>query len=782
MATGYSSADKLRDVDYTRSHRSPPPIPLSPRGRTALNQREAFSAAVATAIPGSTSEGRYSEQLPEHRSLYRANTSGGTASKADAWPIVDNHETPNTGAGVGEARRRAASTSEGTSGRPRRGSFNFLKRTNTNSSRKASLDQPERTFYVAEPSAPPLPKTLFAQAQQEAASRPSQERTGSMLRKVSGMGGGRKKQEEQERLKKEAAAAALPRQPPHLPSLSPLPGMSPFSEERPDSVAIFNTSYTTSPNSTRPAANFSRPNQPHAMPPSSAINSSSSPGYSSGRADSGINSSSPPIPHVKANGIHSSGEYVAADLPESISMTNRGRFSYASTATNVNSFHSPRRIRRKKDPTPFNILIIGAKNSGKSSFISFLKNSLSLPPGKLPHGHEPELENASSSRGSSSFSSTYLESEIDSERIGLTLWDSKGLEKNVVDLQCRELTAFVESKFEETFAEEQKVMRTPGVKDTHIHCVFLVLDPVRLDSHIGACPNTAIGREFAAALDDDLDLQVMRALWGKTTVIPILGKADTLTVGHMSFLKRAVWDAIKAAKLDPLEALELEDDSEEDSNGEAEGAGSGEESDTSLPKVRPAKAHKRQSSLSVLETIGGDMPYLPMSILSPDPYDVPKKGEKVGRRFPWGLADPYDSTHCDFGRLRDSVFSEWRVELRELSRSRWYENWRTSRLKNLPGTRQRIQGGVTPVASVPRGGRIASQTPRQASLQVDGADYAVERKVSNISSSPSMGMARSSPSPLVNGKRDISSREVSGASVSGSARGGARRESESNAP
>lgn len=354
MATGYSSADRLRDQDFTQSHRTPPAIPSSPSpspsprsppptSSAARNQREAFSAAVATAT-GNRSE----PHLPNHH-LNRANTTA--ISKQSAWPIPDEDPRDSNdssgGAFVG-ARNRAASTSEGGRdgpGRSRTGSFSFLRRSKTNSSRKGSLDQPERTFYTAEPTAPPLPKTLFAQVQQEAAaSRPSQDHSssGNMLRKMSGMGGSRKKQEEQERLN------ALPRQPP---SLSPLPGMSPFSEERP--LAIFNHSYTTSPTSAtgRPTANFSRPNQ-QTMPSSSGINSSSSPGYSSGRTDSALNSSSPLGQHAKLNSIHSSGEYVATDiLPDS--MTNRGRFSYASTATNVNSFNSPRRIRRKKDPTPF---------------------------------------------------------------------------------------------------------------------------------------------------------------------------------------------------------------------------------------------------------------------------------------------------------------------------------------------------------------------------------------------------------------------------------------------
>jgi septin family protein len=323
----------------------------------------------------------------------------------------------------------------------------------------------------------------------------------------------------------------------------------------------------------------------------------------------------------------------------------------------------------------------------------------------------------------STFSSHYLETEMDGERVGLTLWDSAGLEKNLVDLQMREMVAFVESKFEETFVEEQKVMRSPGAKDTHIHCVFLVLDPIRLDATVAASSATqkgTINLANVSGLDDDLDLQVIRALWGKTTVIPVISKADTLTVGHMAFLKRAVWQSIKGAKMDPLEALELEDDIEEEDEDEEEEDSQDDSSDVidsyNDSSAKAKKSHKRQSSLSVRSnSVGGDedTPYIPMAILSPDPYDLPPyvpkaKAGKVGRRFPWGLADPYNPDHCDFTRLRDSIFSEWKGELRDLSRSKWYENWRTSRLKNLPGSKQRLKGGVTPVSSVPGGGRGAS--------------------------------------------------------------------------
>lgn len=320
--------------------------------------------------------------------------------------------------------------------------------------------------------------------------------------------------------------------------------------------------------------------------------------------------------------------------------------------------------------------------------------------------------------------------------MGVTLWDSAGLEKNIVDLQLREMAAFVESKFEETFVEEQKVMRSPGVKDTHIHCVFLVLDPVRLDATVASNHDGNLAN--VSGLDDDLDLQVMRSLWGKSTVIPVISKADTLTIGHMAFLKRAVWQSIRTAKMDPLEALELEDDSisEEDEDQDepdlpTNNSDENEDSEADArptPKSNKRHSHRRQSSLTAANH-DDETPYIPMSVLSPDPYDLPpynnaaKKGiaaGKVGRRFAWGVADPYNAAHCDFTRLRDSIFVEWRAELRELSRTRWYEGWRTSRLRSAPASR-RAKGpsGVGSIGGpVPNEGRAmaSSDVPRTTGL------------------------------------------------------------------
>lgn len=356
------------------------------------------------------------------------------------------------------------------------------------------------------------------------------------------------------------------------------------------------------------------------------------------------------------------------------------------------------------------ILIIGTRGAGKTSFLEFLKTALALPAKKRAKSTIEDETNSNRAQPSGNFIPHFIESEIDGERVGVTLWDSEGLEKNVVDLQLREMSTFLESKFEDTFAEEMKVVRSPGVQDTHIHAAFLILDPARLDRNIASTKAVSANgngkyhpeTRIVGSLDEDLDLQVLRILQGKTTVIPVVAKADTITSKHMEVLKRSVWDSLKKANMDPLQVLGLEDDDydsppsssripeepesqDEDQSDEEDAEGEEEEE---LPiQGNESPSSPRQSVTSVRRSRTGDelkedeIPYIPMSIISPDIYEP----EVLGRKFPWGFADPNNEEHCDFLRLKDSVFGEWRNELREASREQWYEGWRTSRLKQRDG-------------------------------------------------------------------------------------------------
>ncbi|KAL8296342.1 hypothetical protein RB597_005767 [Gaeumannomyces tritici] len=490
--------------------------------------------------------------------------------------------------------------------------------------------------------------------------------------------------------------ASIPKSPPRLPVLyngAPAPELQTFGGDalRPDSIAIVSG---------------------HASPMADNHSMLSRPSYDPGsRSVVNVPLPVPPIPQ---------GAWVDP-YARTESMTHRGRYSYASSA--VSTVNNPRRVRRRKDPTPFNILIVGTRGSGKTSFLEFLKTSLALPAKKRAKSTAADMDDFTPAPPPvGNFIPHFLETEIDGERIGLTLWDSEGLEKNVVDLQLREMSTFLESKFEDTFTEEMKVMRSPGAQDTHIHAVFLVLDPARLDRNIAAAKAQAptghngkyvVQPRIVGGLDEDLDLQVLRTLQGKTTVIPVISKADTITTKHMDVLKRTVWDSLKKSNLDPLHALGFdEDDSsspdssrideepEEDEDEEVpvqagritptdeaqpqvlgeDGEDDGPSAGAASPASPASKLSKRDSirrSRTQEELKDDEPPFIPMSIISPDIYEP----DVVGRAFPWGFADPYDSAHCDFVRLKNSVFSDWRAELREASREQWYEAWRTSRLK-----------------------------------------------------------------------------------------------------
>lgn len=371
------------------------------------------------------------------------------------------------------------------------------------------------------------------------------------------------------------------------------------------------------------------------------------------------------------------------------------------------------------------VLVIGARNSGKTSFISFLRSSLAQESQKQRasvHDTPHNIRTAPSTVGYPNFTPHYLETEFGTERMGVTLWDSQGLERNIVDLQLREMSSFMESKFEDTFTEENKVARTPGFRDTHIHCVFLLLDPARLDANIAAARRAEAingaktnGNSWtmqryggtAGGLDENLDLQAMRVLKGKTTVIPIIAKADSITTAHMLHLKQVAWDSIKRAKLDdydtiglgdsaeeespeeeqfarkagpPVEDRKLSDTSHLDSPSDSDASLSSSDFDLSKPPKRPGLRHSRTPSspatVPMARQAPAEIPYLPLSIISPDLYEP----DVAGRKFPWGFADPYNAEHCDFVRLKEMIFSEWRGDLREASREVGYEGWRSARL------------------------------------------------------------------------------------------------------
>lgn len=208
------------------------------------------------------------------------------------------------------------------------------------------------TAYSIPPSQPPPNHSFDESEEQPPNSRIFRSLSHSVSREAMLRRGSKARQQQQAELeRREREAQMLPKQPPRLPSHHPLMAMPTFGGEdaRPDSIAMFNgqaqqnrgpppSSYTHNyaQNPVQIAANFSRPGV-------ASRDNSSSPAYAIRGASASV--SPPPAANATANG----------DEPteRTGSMTNRGRYDYTAAAAQAGHVNSPRRMRRRKDPTPF---------------------------------------------------------------------------------------------------------------------------------------------------------------------------------------------------------------------------------------------------------------------------------------------------------------------------------------------------------------------------------------------------------------------------------------------
>jgi len=134
---------------------------------------------------------------------------------------------------------------------------------------------------------------------------------GTLLRRSKsgdlGPKGSKKQQAREQELERQRRAAAIPKSPPKLPDLynGLAPPQLPYSDDR-----GYSSRGSMEPRSSSATGNI-------------------------------------PIPPIPANGF----QYPVDPYARTESMTHRGRYSYASSA--VSTINSPRRVRRRKDPTPF---------------------------------------------------------------------------------------------------------------------------------------------------------------------------------------------------------------------------------------------------------------------------------------------------------------------------------------------------------------------------------------------------------------------------------------------
>ncbi|RHZ81337.1 hypothetical protein Glove_121g66 [Diversispora epigaea] len=296
--------------------------------------------------------------------------------------------------------------------------------------------------------------------------------------------------------------------------------------------------------------------------------------------------------------------------------------------------------RRKHAVSQLNLMVVGFRSLGKTSFIRMLFDTLCVRKNAKEEAKLPEClfqsaetaQDAETARTKELYSFT-LDVEEEGEKISLTLVDSPGFVRDNelrLDVQVTEALRYIEAQFDHTLAEETKVKRNPKAQDSQIHACLYFIDNA----------NNGL---------TDKDIRILKRLTARVNVIPVVAKADLLTTSQLANLKQAIKSDLKEHNI-PVFDFPIDEEVAE-------------------PEVA--------------EVVTNVQSYIPFSLVAPEDATItdPSTGEKIrGRQYAWGIIDCLNPKHCDFVVLRNVLLSSHRKLFKDITLEVFYEQYRTERL------------------------------------------------------------------------------------------------------
>lgn len=150
----------------------------------------------------------------------------------------------------------------------------------------------------------------------------------------------------------------------------------------------------------------------------------------------------------------------------------------------------------------------------------------------------------------------------------------------------------------------------------------------------------------------ELDIELMKRLAPRVNVIPVIGRADTLTPQELAESKKLVMEDIEHYRIPVYNfPYDIEEDDEDTVEENAE--------------------------------LRGLMPFAIVG--SEDVVEI--GGRKVrARQYPWGVVEVENPRHSDFLAIRSALLHSHLADLKEITHDFLYENYRTEKLsKSVDG-------------------------------------------------------------------------------------------------
>ncbi|KAM9745790.1 neuronal-specific septin-3-like isoform 2-T2 [Menidia menidia] len=278
-------------------------------------------------------------------------------------------------------------------------------------------------------------------------------------------------------------------------------------------------------------------------------------------------------------------------------------------------------MRRKamKQGFELNIMVVGQSGLGKSTLMNTLfkskvsrKSVMATAQEKIPKTIE--------------IKSISHDIEEKGVRMKLTVIDTPGFGDQINNENCwQPIMKFINDQYEAYLQEEININRKKRIPDSRVHCCIYFIPPT------GHCLRP-------------LDVEFMRRLSKVVNIVPVIAKADTLTLEERDFFKKKIREELRANGIDVYPQKEFDEDAED-----------------------------RMINEKIREMI-------PFAVVGSDQEYQVNGRRLLGRKTKWGTIEVENIAHCEFAYLRDLLIRTHMQNIKDITSSIHYEMYRVRRL------------------------------------------------------------------------------------------------------
>ncbi|NXO77367.1 SEPT9 protein, partial [Sitta europaea] len=278
-------------------------------------------------------------------------------------------------------------------------------------------------------------------------------------------------------------------------------------------------------------------------------------------------------------------------------------------------------LRRKamKQGFEFNIMVVGQSGLGKSTLINTLfKSKIS----------RKSVQPAAEERIPKTIEIKSITHEIEEKgvRMKLTVIDTPGFGDHINNENCwQPIMKFINDQYEKYLQEEININRKKQIPDTRVHCCIYFIP--------------ATGHSLRP-----LDIEFMKRLSKVVNIVPVIAKADTLTLEERDHFKQRIMADLLANGIDVYPQKEFDEDSED------------------------RLVNDKFREMIPFAVVGSDQEYQ-------------VNGRRIlGRKTKWGTIEVENTTHCEFAYLRDLLIRTHMQNIKDITSNIHFEAYRVKRL------------------------------------------------------------------------------------------------------